>query len=372
MKNILVHSTARAAVALAILLAGLTASTHAADIGTVNLQLPVAVVANKQKVIGAVLARPVLAKGDVLTTVTGVNQFTTTAMSTDLTVASFVPVSTAITGWTGDWNLAPASDNHYIVEFTSGPHTGLIKRVTRFGALATPSTTSCVVTVDGNLPTIDAGTRFVVRKDHTLASLFGDQTVASTSGITGATASGITTGSSAGQADQFGIFDSAGKLVRFFLRSGQGWRNSADRDGVNRNFVRVSMGTAVLMNPVTTKTIYLNGEYRGTRSKITVSAVNSFLANPYPVAVTLGGAGLADYVTRSSSAGSADEFRFMENGKFISYFSNSSKEFKLSSDRTGSSQGTKQIAPGEGFAFKKVGSAALTRDIAWAPQYLAQ
>jgi len=366
MKNILAHSTARAAVALAIVFGGLTTFTHAADIGTANLQLPVAVVANKQKVIGAVLARPVLAKGDVLTTVTGVNQFTTTLMSTDLTVASFVPVSTAIAGWTGDWNLAPASDNHYIVEFTSGPNTGLIKRVTRFAALATPSTTSCVVTVDGNLPTIDAGTRFVVRKDHTLSSLFGDQT--------GSSASGITSGSSAGQSDQFGIFDSAGKLVRFFLRSGstQGWKNSADRDGVIRNFVRVSMGTGVLMNPITTKNIYLNGEYRGTRSKITVSAVNSFLANPYPVSVTLDNSGLADYVTKSSSAGSADEFRFMENGKFISYFSNSSKEFKLSSDRGGLSQGTKEIARGEGFAFKKVGSAALTRDIAWAPQYLAQ
>ena len=198
MKNILVHSTARAAVALAIVFGSLTTFTHAADIGTANLQLPVAVQTGKQKVIGAVLARPVLAKGDVLTTVAGVNQFTATAMSTDLTVAAFVPVSTAIAGWTGDWKLAPASDNHYIVEFTSGPNTGLIKRVTAFSALATPSTTSCVVTVEGNLPTIDASTRFVVRKDHTLASLFGDQTSAS--------ASGITTANSAGSSDQFGIY----------------------------------------------------------------------------------------------------------------------------------------------------------------------
>lgn len=364
MKNILAHSTARAAVALAIVFGGLTTFTQAADIGTANLQLPVAVQNGKPKVIGAVLARPVLAKGDVLTTVTGVNQFTTTAMSTDLTVAAFVPVSTAIAGWAGDWNLAPASDNHYIVEFTSGPNTGLIKRVTAFSALATPSTTSCVVTVDGNLPTIDAGTRFVVRKDHTLASLFGDQT--------SATASGITVGSSAGSSDQFGIFDVNGKLVRFFLRAGAGWKESADRLGVNRNHVRVSMGTAVLMTPVTTKTIYLNGEYRGTRSKITVSAVNSFLANPYPVAVTLANSALATYVTKGSSAGSSDEIRFMENGKFVNYFANASSDFRLSSNRTGPSQATKEIPAGEGFAFKKVGSASVTRDIAWAPQYLAQ
>jgi hypothetical protein len=369
MKNILAHSTARAAVALAIVFGGLTTFTHAADIGTANLQLPVAVQRGNQKVIGAVLARPVLAKGDVLTTVTGVNQFTTTAMSTDLTVASFVPVSTAIAGWTGDWRLAPASDNHYIVEFTSGPNTGLIKRVTGFSALATPSPTSCVVTVDGNLPTIDAGTRFVVRKDHTLASLFGDQTSSS--------ASGITTANSAGSSDQFGIFDSAGKIVRFFLRSTgsistSGWKDIAARDGVNRNFVRVSMGTGVLMNPITTKNIYLNGEYRGARSKITVSAVNSFLANPYPVAVTLDNSRLADYVTRASSAGSADEVRFMVNGKFVNYFSLSGKVWKLSTARDGASQGTIQIPAGEGFAFKKVGSAGLTRDIAWAPQYLTE
>jgi len=364
MKNILAHSTARAAVALAIVFGGLTTFTHAADIGTANLQLPVAVQTGKPKVIGAVLARPVLAKGDVLTTVTGVNQFTTTVTSTDLTVAAFVPVSTAIAGWAGDWNLAPASDNHYIIEFTSGPNTGLIKRVTAFSALATPSTTSCVVTVEGNLPTIDAGTRFVVRKDHTLASLFGDQT--------GATASGIIAASSAGSSDQFGIFDSTGKIVRFFLRSGTGWKDIVDRTGVNRNFVRVSMGTGVLMTPVTTKNIYLNGEYRGTRSKITLSAVNSFLANPYPVAVSLDNSRLADYVTRAGSAGSADEVRFMENGRFVNYFSNSSKEWKLSTARSGPTQGTKEIPAGEGFAFKKVGSAAVTRDVAWAPQYLAQ
>ena len=364
MKNILVHSTARAAVALAIVFGSLTTFTHAADIGTANLQLPVAVQTGKQKVIGAVLARPVLAKGDVLTTVAGVNQFTATAMSTDLTVAAFVPVSTAIAGWTGDWKLAPASDNHYIVEFTSGPNTGLIKRVTAFSALATPSTTSCVVTVEGNLPTIDASTRFVVRKDHTLASLFGDQTSAS--------ASGITTANSAGSSDQFGIFDSTGKIVRFFLRSTIGWKDIAARDGVDRNHVRVSMGTGVLMNPITTKNIYLNGEYRGARSKITVSAVNSFLANPYPVTVTLDDSGLANYVTKASSAGSADEVRFMVNGKFINYFSLSSKIWKLSAARDGASQGTKEIPAGEGFAFKKVGSASLTRDIAWAPQYLAQ
>jgi hypothetical protein len=355
MKNILAHSTARAAVALAIVFGGLTTFTQAADIGTANLQLPVAVQNGKPKVIGAVLARPVLAKAEVLATVTGVNQFTATAASTDLT--AFVPVSTAIAGWTGDWNLAPASDDHYIVEFTSGPNTGLIKRVTAFGA-------SGLVTVDGNLPTIDAGTRFVVRKDLTLASLFGDQT--------SATASGITAGSSAGSSDQFGIFDVNGKLVRFFLRTGAGWKESADRLGVNRNHVRVSMGTAVLMTPVTTKTIYLNGEYRGTRSKITVSAVNSFLANPYPVAVTLADSALATYVTKGSSAGSSDEIRFMENGKFVNYFANASSDFRLSSNRTGPSQATKEIPAGEGFAFKKVGSASVTRDIAWAPQYLAQ
>ena len=358
MKNILAHSTARAAVALAIVCGGLSTFTHAADIGTANLQLPVAVQTGKPKVIGAVLARPVLAKGDVSATVTGVNQFTAANTSTDLT--AFVPVSTAIAGWAGDWNLAPASDDHYIVEFTSGPNTGLIKRVTAFGA-------NGLVTVEGNLPTIDAGTRFVVRKDHCMASLFGDQT--------SATASGIIAGSSAGSSDQFGIFDSTGKIIRFFLRSGSttgGWRDIADRNGVNRNFVRVSMGTGVLITPVTTKNVYLNGEYRGTRSKITVTALNSFLANPYPVAVTLSNSGLAAYVTKASSAGSADEVRFMENGKLVNYFSNSSQDWKLSTARNGPSQGTKEIPAGEGFAFKKVGSASLTRDVAWAPQYLAQ
>jgi hypothetical protein len=311
------------------------------------------VTAGKPKVIGSVLARPVLLKGEVNSAVTATNRFS--AYGTNI-FTNYTPVSTAIAGWTNNWTLAPASDDHYIIEFTSGPHTGLVKRVSSFSGSD--------ATVEGNLPTIDAGTTFVLRKDHTLASLFGDQT--------SATASGITSGSSAGGADQFGIFNDAGKIVRFFLRSGQGWKDILSRDGVNRNHVRVSLGTGVLVTPVTTKTIFLNGEYRGTRSKISVTTVNSFLANPYPVSVTLANSGLASYLTKASSAGSADEIRFMENGKFVNYFVNTSSDYKQSLNRGGPSQASNTVSAGEGFAFKKVGTASTARDVAWAPQYLTE
>lgn len=344
------HSLTLVVVALIALF---TPEIRAADIGTTYLQLPVDLQVGKPKIVGSVLARPVLLKGEVATTVSNTTTFT--AVGTD-TFNGYTPVSTAIAGWTNNWVLAPASDDHYIIEFTSGPHTGLVKRVSAFAGSS--------ATVEGNLPVIDNGTRFVLRKDHTLASLFGDQT--------GATASGITAGSSAGASDQFGLFDPSGKIVRFFLRAGVGWKDSLDRTGVNRNHVRVSLGTGVLVTPVTTKKIYLNGEYRGTRSKISVTSVNSFLANPYPVAVTLTNSGLAAYLTRGSSAGSADEVRFMENGKFVNYFANTSSDWKLSLNRLGPSQSTKEVPAGEGFAFKKAGTASTARDIAWAPQYLSQ
>jgi len=342
-------TTVSLTIAMAIL-AMASATTQAADIGTTYLQLPISLESGKQKVVGAVLARPVLKKAEVVAAVSNVNVFTSSE-----SLAAYVPVTTAITGFTGsDYQLAPATDDHYIVEFTSGPHTGLLKRVTAISGTS--------VTVSGNLPVIDAGTRFVLRKDHTLASLFGDQT--------SATASGILAGSAAGSADQFGIFNASGKLVRFFLKAGAGWRDSADRNGVNRDHVRVSMGTGVLMLPAGNKTIYLNGEYRGTRSKISITEANSFLANPYPVAVTLANSGLASYLLKGSAAGSADQIRFMESGKFIPYFANTSSDFRLASNRTGPSQSAKVIAPGEGFAVLKAGSTA--RDVAWAPQYLAQ
>lgn len=336
------------ALALAML-ASAPVVTHAADIGTTYLQLPIVLTSGQQKVVGAVLARPVLKKAEVVSTVSNVNVFTSSE-----SLSAYVPVATAITGFVGDYQLAPASDDHYIVEFTSGPNTGLLKRVTAISGTS--------VTVSGNLPVIDAGTRFVLRKDHTLASLFGDQT--------SATASGILAGSAAGSADQFGIFNASGKLVRFFLKAGAGWKDSADRNGVNRNHVRVSMGTGVLMLPAGNKTIYLNGEYRGARSKISITEVNSFLANPYPVSVTLANSGLANYLLKGSAAGSADQIRFMESGKFIPYFANTLSDFKLASNRTGPSQSAKEIAPGEGFAVLKAG--ASSRDVAWAPQYLAQ
>jgi hypothetical protein len=92
------------------------------------------------------LARPAVLKGEVDAAVAA-GATTFTAYGTDV----FDGLVLA-----GGTEAEPTTDNHWIIEFTRGAYTGLVKQVTAFSG--------SMVTVAGGLPVIDKGTRFVLRK----------------------------------------------------------------------------------------------------------------------------------------------------------------------------------------------------------------
>jgi hypothetical protein len=350
------------------------------DLAAVYVNQPVSLVAGDAALVGASLARPPLLKGEVASAVSaGQTEFTA--------YGSNVFNGLALAGGT---EAAPATDDHYIIEFTSGPYTGLVKQVsgrvtsitvtaggsgyvsapavtisgsstavatatvsggavtaitvvsTGTGFVATPTVTiaappsgvratatavitgfsGSTVTVAGDLPEIDAGTRFILRKDLTLGYLFGLTDTASGEFFF-LDKSGLQSGNSAGGADVVSVLNSSGAWAKYFFKAGTGWKLTSDRNGSDRRHVRVSLGTGMLILPILSKTVVLSGEYRGTRSRISLLNEVTVVANPYPCETTLANTDLATYLTKADRATSADQLRFLEGGKFVNYYARS-------------------------------------------------
>jgi hypothetical protein len=354
--------------ALALTVSALVLPLQAADVGvgTSYLSLPISVTAAQPLFVGAALARPPLMKGwlaqDVAAAAT---TFTTANSASSSNMFNGLAVETGAEDGSG---ATPLTDNHYVVEITSGPSTGLIKIVTAFG--------TNLITVNGGLPALTVGTTFTLRKDHTLASLFGNADSANL-----LTQSGLTSGSTAGSADVVSVMDSTGAWKKFFYRAGTGWRLTTARTGSDRANVRVSLGTGVLLTPVTTKTISMSGEYRGTRSRISLINQATIVANPFPVTTTLADSDLATSLAKGSTASSSDELRFLENGAFVNYFARSGTGatspsgvaytgFKPSLNRTGASvDTTKSLAAGGAVLVKRAGD---VHDVVFRPQYITK
>jgi hypothetical protein len=337
---------------LILVLSALALPLQAAEVGVSHLSQPVTLTPGNTQLVGVFLARPVLQKGKVLNNLT--NGATTFAADS----AIFNYTAATESAWTGvgtaGSELAPISDNHYVIEFTSGPWTGLIKQVSSF-----PTTSSAVV--QGGLPALTAGTTFVLRKDHTLASLFGDGSSASPIQIeTDVDPSG---------ADVVGIYTSTGVWKQFFWQEGQGWRmvGNVGPQGLDRANVRVSLGTGFSFKSYSRSTLYLTGEYRGSRSRISIDTTKGTLvANPYPVATTLLSSGLSDYlVSKTTSVPNADKIYFLEKGNFVTYYNNGTN-FKKELDNTVIQDTNKVIGVGEAFLLKP----RLPMDVAFAPQYI--
>ena len=350
--------------ALALTVSALVLPLQAADVGvgTSYLSIPINMEAGTPLFVGASLARPPVQKGWLAANVDAAATSFTTANS-----AGSLNMFNGLVVESGD-ELAPATDNNWVVEITSGPNTGLIKIVTAFGTNQ--------ITVSGGLPALTLGTTFILRKDNTLASLFGN--IDSNYELT---QSGLSSGRTAGSADVVSILDSTGAWRKFFYYSGTGWRLTTAKTGSDRANVRVSLGTGVLINPASTKTISVSGEYRGTRSRISLINQVTIVANPFPVATTLAETDLATSLVKNSTGPSSDELRFLENGAFVNYFARSGTGatspsgvaymgFKPSLSKSGTSvDTTKSLAVGGAVLVKRAGD---VHDLVFRPQYITK
>lgn len=333
---------------LILVLSALALPLQAADVGTVQLSLPIPVNVGETKLIGVFLTQPAIMKGELNADV-ALNATSFTAYNSTATpLFNSYPVADE----SGAAEFAPASGNHYIIEFTSGPYTGLIKQVTSFSGN--------VANVRGGLPALTTGTKFILRLDQTLASLFGEGTTLSPLKIF--------EGGDPGDADVVGVLSRAGTWKRYFYQSGFGWREVGDRgaSGADRKHVRVATGTGFSFKPIEGNVLTMTGEYRGTRSRISLSGFTTLVANPYPKAVSLKDSGLAQYLTSFTSPTGADSLRFLESNKFVSYFYHSGGNFKKATGLAVAD--TKSIGVGEAFLIVPQGA----KDLAFAPQYITK
>jgi hypothetical protein len=324
---------------LMLVLSALALPLQAADVGTSYLNLPVAVSQGKTKLVSVFLARPALLKGELVSAVTAGDSTFTAYSATGSGVFSSYPVASEV----GAAEKAPASDNLYIVEFTSGPSTGLIKQVLSFSG--------STVTVKGTLPALSDKTQFTLRRDNTIASVFG---------------ANVTQGSSTANADVVSVLSSQG-LTRYIYLPGYGWRSELARKGTDADCgnVRISLGTGIAFKSRSDKTIYLSGEYRGTRSLMTVPATGAIVGNPFPVAVSLKDSGLAGYLTKAVSGADADVLRFLETGSYVQYHHNGTDFVKSTG---GAVSNSKQLGVGDAFLFLPQNE----ETIAFAPQVITK
>ena len=336
---------------IVLVLSALALPLQAADVGTTQLSLPIAVNVGETKLVGVFLARPALKKGELNAAVT----LNATAFEAyNGTPAAATPFFSNYTAASesGTAEFAPESDNLYIIEFTSGPYTGLIKQVTSFSGN--------VANVRGGLPALSSGTKFILRKDHNLASLFGEGTTLSPLKIF--------EGGDPGDADVVGVLTSTGVWKRYFYQANFGWRevNSRGAGGADRKYVRVSTGTGFSFKAIDGNVLYMTGEYRGTRSRISLSGYTTLVANPYPKAVSLKDSGLAQYLTSFTTPSGADSLRFLEGNKYVSYFYHSGGNFKKATGLAVAD--TKNIGVGEAFLVVPQNA----KDLAFAPQYITK
>jgi hypothetical protein len=322
---------------LILALSALALPLQAADVGTSYLNLPVAVTKGKTKLVSVFLARPALLKGELVSAVTaGASTFTAYGSNVFGAYTAASEVGTA--------EQAPASDDLYVVEFTSGPNTGLIKQVLSFSG--------STITVKGTLPALTDKTQFILRKDNTLASVFE---------------ANVAQGTSTANADVVSVLSSTGILNRFIYLSNYGWRSELARKSTSPNCgnVRISLGTGVAFKSYSDKTINLSGEYLGTRRQISVGTVGAIVGNPYPVAVSLKNSGLDQYLAKDASAANADTIKFLESGSYVQYHHNGTDFVKS----TGSVvSNTKELGVGDAFFFAPQSD----ETIAFAPQVVTK
>lgn len=208
-------------------------------------------------------ARPVEASG----TVSSVSE---SSGNTTFTVA-LDPGSDPLPSFTNtDLNV----DAWYALEILDGPAIGLL--------LSPTGGSANTIVVSGTLPAsvdITSGSKFAVRKQWTLASLFG---AAASNNVFG---SG-TTPTSSGVNAHVQIYNvSTGTLTTYYISSSGGYNWRASGNTSNRNHAPVNLGTGfAVVNRKPTPFVYkLSGEYRTARTRLVVPAgKKTLLGNPSP------------------------------------------------------------------------------------------
>ena len=302
---------------LSLLIAASIASSNSmASVAEVAALFPVSIPAkvgsvSGAKFVGIPVARPSVYEGSVTTLVPASSSSASTLIPDtgldELTVDA-LGIASVGTGRISDEVFA-TEDNQYVIEFTTGPNIGLVKTVSAVGV-------DGITVVGGMKSSLAVGTTYILRKDWTLGSLFGND-------ATSVAASGLKTGL-ASSADHVGVVRNA-KLELFYFNGS--WKTTGTTvAGTAYEHVRVPLsgGFYFKRNTAAATTLYMTGVYRPHRLQALLEGVSGSLhtvSTPNFNETTLAATGLHRYVKSNTAVGSADEVRLVgANGSIKTYF----------------------------------------------------
>lgn len=314
MKN---HASSVFALVVAAILAG--PSLSRAGVGEASALFPVTIPAKTGgvagvKFIGIPVARPSIYEGLVTTTIAVNSNATTVFTDSGLDASALAALGnpTASTARVGTSTNFATADDQYVLEITSGSNVGLTKFVSAFDA-------GGVSVIGGFALPVEAGTKYVIRKDWTLGTLFGNNATAiAASGISGGLAS---------SADNIGLVRNG--VLELYYWTGTKWTATRNVDAsVDYSQVRVPLsgGIYVKRNKTTPGTLYLSGIYRATRLQALLEGPDNAVfavSTPNFKDTTLAETGLHRYVKTSTLISACDEVRVLTSAGTVQSYVNS-------------------------------------------------
>lgn len=304
------------AMVAAAILAGPSASR--AGVGEASALFPVTIPAKTSgvagvKFVGIPVARPSIYEGLVTTTVAANSNSSTVFSDSGLDNSALAALGNPVasTARVTDNNFA-TEDNQYVLEITSGANVGLTKIISSFS-------TGGVTVVGGFALPVERGTKYVIRKDWTLGTLFGNTAAAiAASGLSGGLAS---------SADNIGLVRSG--VLELYYWSGSAWKPTRNVvTGIDYSQVRVPLsgGIYVKRNKTSVTTLYMTGIYRPTRLQALLEGADNAVfavSTPNFKDTTLAETGLHRYVKSSPLISVCDEVRVLTSAGTVQSYVNS-------------------------------------------------
>jgi len=213
------------------------------------------------------------------------------------------------TSYTTSYAQSITQPEPYILEILDGEYIG-------FSALVTANTTT-TMTLAGTIPTGMVGSKYVLRKDWTIASLFGP---AASSNLTFLDQEAGDTDTNS--ADQIRVMNDNGSLGSAYIRAKTAdgtfkWLDASEQVADN---VRIPFGKGIFVKALDPKTVTLSGIVRGTRTRMDIvggTKIN-LLANPVPFPIKLADCGLE--ITAGTGSATADNLRLWSGTGWVSYW----------------------------------------------------
>ena len=253
-------------------------------------------------------------------------------VGTTLTVSPISgPLSYAVNAYGSD------ATEPYVLEILDGNWIGY--------SAAISSNTANTITLPAGAPSNLTGSKYVIRKDWTVESLFGD---AATSILT---ATNLDDNDDFSSADQIRLMNDNGQLGPMYYRGiyngSYGW---FDEEGLNVAKTRLPFGKGIFLKSIGSKSLILTGVVRAVRTRIDIVGGKkiNLVANPAPFAVKLSKSGMD--INPGTSASTADNLRIWNGTTWNNYWRNTTGRWTFGSN-TDASDVT--IPAGAGFLIKR-------------------